>query len=112
MRLLSTLSFLLALLVTAAQVQADRLPDHYPKDGFERTGIVDRVDFRSREIVVNDTLYRLSEHAMLHSRSARNDSLGRLRKGAKIGFDFHRAGKQRTITEIWLLPHYYGESPR
>lgn len=89
---------------------AASLPSHYPQDGFQRTGVIDGVSLSKGEISINDFRYYLSEQATLHSLSGPSDSLARLRPGNKIGFSFTLTGKRHVITEMWMLPSYYGES--
>jgi hypothetical protein len=93
-----------------SSVQGASLPAHYPQEGFQRTGVIDGVDLAKRQILVNDFRYYLSEDATLHSLSGSSDSLARLHPGNKIGFSFGLAGKRHVITEMWMLPSYYGES--
>lgn len=93
--------------MAATSIHAAQLPSHYPDDGFDRIGTIETISFETRKIIVNDVEYLLSDDVVLHSRSSSSDSLGRLIKGSKLGFNFTRAGKQRYIREIWLLPSSY-----
>ena len=83
------------------------LPASYPSDGFDRIGNVDSINFETRQVVINDMIYILSDDAVLNSLSKSSDSMGRLIKDTKVGFNFSNAGKHRYIREIWLLPSTY-----
>ena len=106
MKILQTLIMLLAISSTAL---AGRLPDHYPKDGFDGFGIVDRLDMKTRSLVIGDRYFRMSDDLRLHSRSSDNDSLGRLRERIKVGYKYRQQGQHRVVTDIWLLPSNYEE---
>jgi len=84
-----------------------QLPAHYPSDGFDRIGNVDSINLETREVIIEDMVYTLSDDVVLNSRSRSSDSLGRLFKGTKVGFNFSNAGSNRYIREIWLLPSSY-----
>ena len=84
-----------------------QLPAHYPSDGFDRIGNVDSINLETREVIIEDMVYTLSDDVVLNSRSRSSDSLGRLIKGTKVGFNFSNAGSNSYIREIWLLPSSY-----
>ena len=84
-----------------------QLPAHYPSNGFDRIGNVDEVNIETRKVIIEDMVYTLSDDVVLNSRSRSSDSLGRLIKGTKVGFNFSESGKNRYIREIWLLPSTY-----
>ena len=84
-----------------------QLPAHYPSNGFDRIGNIEDINPATRQVVINDMAYILSEDVVLNSLSRSSDSLGRLIKGAKVGFNFSSAGKNRYIRELWLLPSTY-----
>lgn len=98
------LSILLMTIALAGTVYAQRLPSHYP-ESFQRTGTVD--DARDDVVVINDVPYTLSDSVVVHSLSASNVSVARVRRGAQIGY---RTGQNRQIVEIWLLPSNYDHS--
>lgn len=109
MKRLFTLSgFILALTLFGA-AHAGKLPTYYPEH-FQGSGIIDRIDFGSGEIVVNDSLLALSDTATLNSLSKEGDSLGRLHKGVRIGYRYDNIDGLKLITTIWLLPSNYGQS--
>jgi len=84
-----------------------QLPAHYPSNGFDRIGNVDEVNLETRKVIIEDMIYILSDDVVLNSLSRSSDSLGRLIKNTKVGFDFSGAGSNRYIREIWLLPSTY-----
>ncbi len=84
-----------------------QLPAHYPSDGFDRIGNVDDINFATRQVVINDRAYILSDEVVLNSLSRSSDSLGRLIKGTKVGFNFSGTRGNLYISEIWLLPSTY-----
>lgn len=84
-----------------------QLPAHYPSNGFDRIGNVDSINFETRQVIIEDMIYILSDDVVLNSLSRSSDSLGRLIKDTKVGFNFSSAGRNRYIREIWLLPSTY-----
>jgi len=83
---------------------ADGLPSYYPDQGFSRTGRVDALYKKERRVVIDDIPYPISNTVVVHSLSARNDSLARIRGGVRVAF---RVGNGREIEEFWLLPGNY-----
>jgi len=79
----------------------------YPSGGFDRIGHVDNLNVETRQIVINDSVYRLSDNVVFHSSSRTSNTLGALAKGTKVGFIFSSAGYRSTIREIWQLPSTY-----
>lgn len=102
--LIATALLLLTTMLSAAN--AASLPAHYPKE-FQYAGNVDGLDLSSRQIVIGDMSFYLSEQVTLHSRSKKSDSLGRLRQNIFIGIRFRSNQRVRIIDEIWLLPSNY-----
>lgn len=103
-QLITTLLIVIAFASTAI---AQRLPAHYPADGFQRTGIIDAVIVEENRIVIGDISYRLSSDVAVHSLTAKDVSIARLRPGVHVGI---RNGRSRVITELWLLPLNYDAS--
>ncbi len=108
-RFLTTAGLILSLALWTT-VYAAQFPEHYPKNGFQRTGIIDRIDFGDRQIVINDSLFTLADNVKLNSLSKEGDSLGRLHKGTSVGYSYDKLDGQKIITTIWLLPSRYGQS--
>ena len=104
----------LAYLVIVAIAMASSLahadfPKYYPKDGFQRTGILDDVQLDRQMLVINDIPYSLANNFIVHSQSSYSVPATRLQRGIQIGYKMAASG--RLITEIWLLPRDY-KSPR
>lgn len=93
----------------AGEGTAETLPAYYPET-FQRAGVVDRVDYTQREIVINDTLYHLSDSVAVHSPFEKNDTVYALQRGRRIGFSFLRDQRRRMVTEAWVLPSSHGQS--
>lgn len=94
----------LALSAVALGAIAKRLPFYYPEE-FPRTGLVERLDVVKRLVVINDTVYFLSDRMTIHSIRSEFDTLDKMGKGAQIGFKVMGAGSGRPIiTEAWVLP--------
>jgi hypothetical protein len=110
MKRLFTITGLIMSLVLWTTASGVQFPEYYPQQGFQRTGIIDRIDFGSREIVINDSLFTMAESVELNSLSKQGDSLGRLHKGVRIGYSYKKVDGDRLITTIWLLPSHYGQS--
>ncbi|TCK19148.1 hypothetical protein DFR30_2444 [Thiogranum longum] len=107
-RLFTLCGFILSLSLFGV-THAGKLPGYYPAN-FQGTGFIDRIDFGSGEIVVNDSLLALSETATVNSLSKAGDSLGRLSKGVHIGYRYDNIDGLKVITTIWLLPGNYGQT--
>ena len=83
---------------------AKRLPFYYPEE-FPRTGMVERMDVAKRVVVINDTIYFLSDRIVIHTVSSEFDTLDKVGMGVQIGFKLTGAGSgQPVITEAWVLP--------
>ncbi len=77
---------------------AQKYPSYYPAE-FSEIGIIDAVNIGKGKILIDDSAYQISPEAVVHSLSSSEDSVARLRVGAKVGFKL-RGG---VITEFWLL---------
>ena len=84
-------------------------PAYYPKEGFQRVGILDDVQLERRVIIVNDIPYSLADSVIVHSPKSFSVPSSQLRIGAQVGYKMAAGG--RLITEIWLLPSDY-KNPR
>lgn len=103
------LSMLLIALAFASTAIAQRLPAHYPSEGFQRTGIVDAVLLEENRIVIGDISYPVSKDIVIHSLTAKDVSIARLRPGVHVGI---RNSRSRVLTELWLLPSNYDPTRR
>lgn len=92
----------------STHAMAQKFPSYYPEKGFNITGIIDDLNLGTGEIIINDSVYRVSPQAVVRSLSSREDSMTRLRVGANVGFKA-RGGM---ITEFWLLPKNYHSDRR
>lgn len=101
-------AFLIAIAL-ASTAFAQRLPAHYPSEGFQRTGIVDAVLLDENRIVIGDISYAVSDNVVIHSLTAKDVSIARLRPGVRVGI---RNGRSRVLTELWLLPSNYDSKRR
>lgn len=101
-------TLMIACTLTGTAIARD-LPGYYPAEGFQRTGTVQAVYAGENRVVIGDISFRLSKTVVVHSLSSKNDSLARLRIGARVGYTM---GKGRIITEFWLLPRNYKRSKK
>jgi hypothetical protein len=108
MKTIATLLALAALMASSLVAAAD-FPNYYPKDGFQRVGILDAVQMDRQQIVINDMPFSLADSVVIHSPSSYSVPASQLRIGSQIGYKMAAGG--RLITEIWLLPSDY-KSPR
>ena len=81
---------------------AQKFPGYYP-DEFPEVGVIDGVNLNAAKIRIDDSVYRVSPDAVVRSRSSKEDSMSRLRVGAKVGF----RARGGVIVEFWLLPRSY-----
>ncbi|MGB5511169.1 MAG: hypothetical protein WBM87_05620 [Woeseiaceae bacterium] len=88
----------------STHAMAQKFPSYYPAE-FAETGIIDDLNLGMGEIIINDSVYRVSPQAVVRSLSSREDSMTRLRLGANVGFKMSGGA----ITEFWLLPASYKE---
>ncbi len=84
-------------------------PAYYPKEGFQRVGILDDVQLKRQVIVVNDIAYSLADSVIVHSPKSFSVPSSQLLVGTQVGYKMAVGG--RLITEIWLLPSNY-KNPR
>lgn len=92
------------LLLWGSVAVAQNFPDYYPKEGFNRTAIVDAVYPDELIIVLGDREFRMNSRPIVRSLSSRYDSMARVRPGARIAF---RLDENSEVVEIWLLPKDY-----
>lgn len=83
------------------------LPAYYPKDGFQRTGLVDGIYIDESRIVINDIPYQYSSSVVVHSMSSYRVSITRVRSGVRVAF---KLGRNRQIIELWLVPLNYSDA--
>lgn len=100
--------------VTAAVPLAVPQPAE-PVATYQRTGQIDAIDYRRREVVINDTLYHLDPHATsaqqtteAEARAAAKqaaETLFALQPGRHVAFRYRlgRAPQRDTIEAIWLV---------
>jgi hypothetical protein len=88
----------------STHAMAQKFPSYYPAE-FPETGIIDDLNLGMGEIIINDSVYRVSPQAVVRSLSSSEDSMTRLRLGANVGFKMSGGA----ITEFWLLPANYKE---
>jgi hypothetical protein len=108
--MMKKLTYMLAAMIFLAttSVAAD-FPSYYPKNGFQRVGVLDDVQLDRQIVVINDIPYSLANNLTVHSMSSYSVPATRLSRGVQVGYKM--ASNGRLITEIWLLPNNY-KSPR
>ena len=77
--------------------KARALPEHYP-DKFNGTGRIDRITVD--QIVINDTLYRLSPNAEFATPTRKHASTSSFRVGNRVGYI---TNENREIISLWLI---------
>jgi hypothetical protein len=83
--------------VSYGQGPEQKFPDYYP-DSFNVIGIIDRI--AEDEIVIGDTLYRLSPHATYHTPTVREASKFMFPTGSLVGFI---TTSKREVISLWLI---------
>ncbi len=91
----------------ASFAYAQNLPNYYPAEGFQRTGLVDAVYPDESRIVINDTQYHYSGSVVVHSLSSYRVSFSRVHSGVRVAY---KMGSDNKIVELWLLPLNYSET--
>ena len=106
---MKALIYIVMTLVAAATAQATAAGKGLPE--FAATGTLDRVDFKSREIVIGDIYYRLGQNLIVHDEKGRLGEPRLLRRGIKVGVSPYSGGSgtsgQQSVYEIWVLPKDY-----
>lgn len=74
------------------------LPENYPPGGFDGWGRIDRLG--KDEVVIDDTLYRLSASVTYHAPSADNVSASWLQAGNLVGFLTNVNGE---VISLWRI---------
>ena len=100
--LIFAIVYLLSFTVWAAQ----NLPSYYPQP-LPITGVIERIDYNARLLVILDSQYRIQRRTQVHTLHSVNDSIKALSKGDKIAFIPMQRGKKLFISEIWKLPDDY-----
>ncbi len=83
--------------VSYGQDSDKKFPDYYPEK-FNAIGNIDRI--AQDEIVIGDTLYRLSPNATYHTPTSRDASKVLFSVGSLVGFITNSA---REVTSLWLI---------
>ncbi len=95
---------LFSMMMLTISAWAGALPDYYPKK-FSGTGVIDRVGLNDRELVIDDSLMKLSAHTKVHNLNTQFSTLRTLKPGMKVGVQF---SSENTVNEIWVLPRNHG----
>ena len=104
----SRLALMLMLALPAAWSAS--LPDDYPS-ALPGVATIDRVDTTNRQVVMNDSLYRLSDRVIVHTLNQQFAPVSVLSKGQRAAYRFiYGAGRHKLLTEIWIVPADYGRS--
>jgi hypothetical protein len=93
-------------LVLASPAFAQDLPKHYPKEGFQRTGLVDAIYVEDSTMVINDIPFRFSQNVVVHSMTSYRVPFTQVREGVRVGYKMANSGE---IIELWLLPDNYSD---
>ena len=101
-RYLVVLALVAAAFIGTAGAQS--FPSYYPKEGFQRTGVVDAVYPDEGRIVIGDLPYQMVKSPVVHALNAYSVSFARIRPGITVAF---KTGPNRIIQEFWLLPPNY-----
>ena len=107
-KLLST-SFVAAVLL-GGMLQAGA--DQHRVFGF--FGEVDSFDRSSGTMVVEDSLFRISESTQVYKRKGSKGTLSDIRPGVKVGFYPRGAGRSAqasVIDQVWILPRNWRGTP-
>ncbi len=83
--------------VSYGQDPDKKFPDYYP-DTFNAIGNIDRI--AENEIVIGDTLYRLSPYVTYHTPTSRDASKVLFPVGSLVGFI---TTSEREVTSLWLI---------
>ena len=74
------------------------MPSHYPADGFDGWGKVDRIV--PEEIVIDDTLYALNSNASYNTPDTSGVPLSWVKPGTIVGFIKNASNE---IVSLWLI---------
>ena len=83
--------------VSHGQDSVRKFPDYYP-DKFTTIGNIDRI--AEDEIVIGDTLYRLSPSATYHTLTNRDASKALFSVGSRLGV---QTNPKHEVTSLWLI---------
>jgi len=87
---------------------AGTLPGHYVENEFSGIGTIDAVNLDKGTIVIGDIFFLLHEDVIVHSLRQQSAAKHKLKLGTKAAYSLAAgSGRQRLITEIWLLPKGY-----
>ena len=95
--LLGLIFFFFLVGVSYGQDPDKKFPDYYPEK-FNAIGNIDRI--AEDEIVIGDTLYRLSPHATYHTPTVRDASKVLFPVGSLVGFI---TTSKREVMSLWLI---------
>jgi len=98
------LTILLCSLGILGNAWGAELPGYYPEILPRMSGVIEGIDIKRGELIVNDTQRLLSMNTKVHSLNTEFSSLRILRPGMKISFDTRSVNGKAQVTEIWILP--------
>jgi hypothetical protein len=94
------------ILAVAGPAFSQELPKHYPREGFQRTGLVDAIYVEDSTIVINDQPFRFSQNVVVHSLTSYRVPFTHVREGIRVGYKMANSGE---IIELWMLPDNYSD---
>ena len=97
------------ILLLAGPAFSEDLPKYFPKEGFQRTGLVDAIYVENSTIVINDQPFRFSQNVVVHSINSYRVPFTHVRTGVRVGYKMTNGGE---IIELWLLPENYSDRRR
>lgn len=100
---------LIAALFLVMTVSGAAVADGQPPGDYMTVGTVDAIFPQENRIVIGDIPYQLSDALVIHTTSASDVSIARLRVGVTVGIRF---GQSEPIRELWILPRSYKDPRR
>jgi len=88
----------------AAAGQAAETPARYPRTALHE-GPVDLIDRHQHSLAIGDRLFYYTSATRFYRPDGISTSVDDLHNGQWAGCNYEENGEQRTLTEVWILPH-------
>lgn len=96
------LTLLIALMIPAGALEAKG--GRFIPESFDFQGTVDYIDLANGTVVVDDSVYHISNSTRVHGKKSKGNKASDLQVGQYVGFDAQEAGSERPyLYEVWVL---------
>ena len=98
------LTLLITLMVPVGVLEAKG--GRFVPESFDFRGKVESIDLSKGMVVIDDSVFYISNRTRVHGRNPKKNKATNLAVGQYVGFDIERTGSRNIhLYEVWVLPH-------